>query len=229
MTVLVGLFAGALLIIGAGSAAIWWMYTTNSGLRFVVLLNSRLDTSVVVRDVAGSLRDGFTAGSLSVTGPTWSIHGTDVAVEPYELRWRQRAFDFERVSAGTVALDWVPSGAPAAPPVSLASPVDLRVRNLNVRELRLGARGETPLVIGDFAASMRVNGDEVLVERGTFQHGPSRVELSGRIDARSPFALRAEAQVTSTVREQGVTAQARASGTLLDAFVEINADSADAR
>ncbi|MGZ8993832.1 MAG: translocation/assembly module TamB domain-containing protein [Burkholderiaceae bacterium] len=35
--------------------------------------------------------------------------------------------------------------------------------------------------------------------------------------------------MTSTVREQGVTAQARASGTLLDAFVEINADSADAR
>ncbi len=229
VSALAGLFIGALFILGAGSAAIWWMYTTSSGLRFVVMLNSRLNTSVVVRDVEGSLRDGFTAGSLSVTGPTWSLQAADVAVEPYELRWRERAFDFERVSARTVAVDWVPSGAPAAPPLSLASPIDLRVRNLNVRELRLGARGETPRVIGDIAASMRVNADEILVERGAFQHGPSRIALNGRIDARSPFALRAEAEVTSTVRDQGVTAQARASGTLLDAFVEISADSAEAR
>ena len=229
ISVLGGLFIGALVIVGAGSAAIWWMYTTSSGLRFVVLLNSRLNTSLVVRDVAGSLRDGFTAGSLSVTGPTWSLQAADVAVEPYELRWRQRAFDLERVSAGSVAVDWVPSGAPAAPPVSLASPFDLRVRNLNVRELRLGARGETQRVIGDLAASLRVNADEILIERGAFQYGPSRVALNGRIDARSPFALRAEAEATSTVRDQGVTAQVRASGTLLDAFVEINADSAEAR
>ena len=161
VTALVSVFAGALLIIGAGSAAIWWMYTTSSGLRFVVLLNSRLSTLLIVREVSGSLRDGFTAGSLSVTGPTWSLQAADVAVEPYELRWRQRVFDFERVTASRVTVDWVPSGAPAAPPVSLASPFDLRVRNLNVRELRLGARGETPRVIGDLSASVRVNADEV--------------------------------------------------------------------
>ena len=229
VTVLAGLFAGALLIIGAGSAAIWWMYTTSSGLRIVLLLNSRLNTGIVVREVTGSLRDGFTAGSLSVTGPTWSMQAAGIAVEPYELRWRQRVFDFERVSARSVTVDWVPSDAPAAPPVSLASPFDLRVRNLTVSELRFGARGDTPRVIGSLAATVRVNADEILVESAAFQHGPSKVALSGRIDARSPFALRAEAQVTSTMREQGVTAQLRASGTLLDAFVEINADSADAR
>ena len=53
--------------------------------------------------------------------------------------------------------------------------------------------------------------------------------LNGRVDARSPFALRAEAQVTSTLRDHGVTANLRATGTLLDAFVEINADGTDAR
>ena len=229
INVLVGVFAGALLILVAGSAAIWWMYTTSSGLRFVVLLNSRLNTSLIVRDVSGSLRDGFTAGSLSVTGPTWSMNAADVAVEPNELRWRQRVFDFERVTARSVAIDWVPSGEPAAAPASLASPIDLRVRNLNVAELRFGARGDTPSVVGNIAADVRLNADEILVERAAFQHGPSRVTLSGRIDARSPFAVRAQAQVASTLREHGVTVQLSASATLLDAFVEINADSADAR
>ncbi|MDQ3189791.1 MAG: hypothetical protein M3Q28_12995, partial [Pseudomonadota bacterium] len=69
---LIGTLVGAAVVVLASGAAIWWMYTTSSGLRFVVLLNSRLNTLVVVRDVAGSLRDGFTAGQLSVTGPTWS-------------------------------------------------------------------------------------------------------------------------------------------------------------
>ena len=180
VTALVGVFAGALLILVVGSAAIWWMYTTSSGLRFVVLLNSRLNTSLSVRDVSGSLRDGFTAGSLSVTGPTWSLSAADVAVEPNELRWRQRVFDFERVSARAVAMDWIPSSEPAAPPESLASPIDLRVRNLNVGELQFGARGDTPSVVGNIAAGIRHNTDEILVEHGAFQHGPSRVTLSGR-------------------------------------------------
>ena len=229
VTAVVGMFAGVLLIVVASVAAIWWMYTTSSGLRFVALLNSRLNTSLVLRDVSGSLRDGFTAGSLSVNGPTWSLQASDVTVEPHELRWRQRAFDLERLAARTVSIDWVPSGQPAAPPASLASPVDLRVRNLTIGELRFGARGATPTVIDKIAAGARVNADEIVIELGEFQHGPSRVTVNGRVDARTPFALRAEAQVASTLRDHGVTANLRASGTLLDAFVEINADGTDAR
>ncbi len=218
-----------MLIIVASAAAIWWMYTTSSGLRFVVLLNSSLNTSLVVRDVSGSLRDGFTAGTLSLTGPTWSMQATDIAVEPYELRWRQRALDFERVAARTVSIDWVPSGEPAAPPASLAFPVDLRVRNLTIGELQFGERGGSPTIIGSIAASAHINADEIVIERGALQYGPSRVTLNGRIDARAPFGLQAEAKVVSTLREHEVSAHARASGTLLDAFVEINADGQDAR
>ncbi len=228
-TTLIGLVVGSLFIVVAGSAALWWMYTTSSGLRFVVLLNSRLNTSVVVSDVAGSLRDGFTAGSLSVSGPTWSLQAADIAVEPYELRWRQRIFDFERVTARTAALDWVPSSEAAQPPATLAMPIDLRVRNLNIGELRLGARGDTPRVVSSIAADIRLNADEILIERGAFQDGPSKVTVNSRIDARSPFALRADAQVASTLRDHGVTAKLRASGTLLDAFVEMEADGPDAR
>ncbi|MEO8187524.1 MAG: hypothetical protein ABI580_09210, partial [Burkholderiaceae bacterium] len=229
ITTLVGLFAGLLLICVGSGVALWWMYTTSSGLRFVVLMNSRLNTPVVVSDVSGSLRDGFTAGRLSVKGATWALQATDIAVEPYELRWRQRIFDFERVTARTATLDWIPSGEPAKPPLSLAPPIDLRVRNLNVAELRFGARGAAPRVLINIAADIRLNADVILVEQGAFQHGPSKVTVSGRIDARSPFALRAEAQAASTLRVHGVTAKLRASGTLLDAFVEVEADGADAR
>ena len=229
ITTLAGLLVGLLLICVGSGAALWWMYTTSSGLRFVVLMNSRLNTPVVVSDVSGSLRDGFTAGRLSVKGPTWSLQATDIAVEPYELRWRQRIFDFERVTARTAALDWIPTGEPAKPPLSLAPPIDLRVRNLNVSELRFGARGDPPRVLINIAADIRLNADAILVEQGALQHGPSKVTLSGRIDARSPFALHAEAEAVSTLREHSVTAKLRASGTLLDAFVELEADGADTR
>ena len=224
-----GIFVGALLITVAAAAAIWWMYTTSSGLQFVVLLNSRLNTSMVVRDVSGSLRDGFTAGHLSINGPTWSMQAAEIAVEPYELRWRRRVFDFERVSARSVTFDWIPSTEPAAAPASLGLPIDLRLRSLGIGELRFGARGATPRLVSNLLASARLNADELLVERASFQHGPSRVTLNGRVDARSPFALRAEAQVTSAVRDHDVAARLRASGTLLDAFVEIDADGPDAR
>ncbi|HZA96577.1 MAG TPA: translocation/assembly module TamB domain-containing protein [Burkholderiaceae bacterium] len=226
---LIGLFVGSLLIVVAVSAALWWMYTTPSGLRFVVLLNSRLNTSVVVGDVSGSLRDGFAAGTLSVKGPTWSLQATEIVVEPYELRWRQRLFDFERVGVRTATLDWVPSGEPAQPPQSLATPIDLRVRNLAIGELRFGERGNAQRAVNDIAADLRLNADAVLIERGALQYGPSQVALTARVDARSPFALRADAQITSTLLDHGVAAKVRASHTLLDAFVEIEADSSDAR
>lgn len=229
VTAVVGTLVGAVLIIVAACAVIWWMYTTSSGLQFIVLLNSRLNTPLLLRDVSGSLRDGFTAGTFSISGPTWSMQATEIAVEPYELRWRQRSFDFERIEARSITIDWVESGEPAAAPTSLAAPVDLRVRNLAIGELRFGKRGSTPTVVSNISSATRLNADEIVVERGAFQYGPSRVALTGRIDARSPFALRAEAQIASTLREHAVGANLRASGTLLNAFVELNSDGVDAR
>jgi hypothetical protein len=119
------------------------------------------------------------------------MNAADVAVEPNELRWRQRVFDFERVTARSVAIDWIPSSEPAAPPVSFASPIDLRVRNLNVGELRFGARGDTPSVVGNIAADVHLNADEILVDAALSRSEPRY--LNGRIDARRAFALRAEA------------------------------------
>ena len=226
---LIGTLVGALLIVLLSLAAVWWMYTTSSGLQFVVLLNSRLNTVLVVRDVSGSLRDGFTAGSLTIRGPTWSLRATDLTVEPHEVQLRQRMFDFQRVAAGTVTVDWVPGNEPAKAPDSLALPIDLQVRNLTISDLRFGERDAKPTVILDVAGAARMNANEIVVERAAFQHGPSRVTFSGRIDARSPFALSAQAQAVSTLREHGVSANLSASATLLDAFIEINADAADAR
>lgn len=226
---LAGFLIGTLLLVGAATTALWWMYTTSSGLQFVVLLNSRLNTALVLRDVTGSLRDGFTAGSLSVNAPTWSMRAAGVEVEPYQLRLRQRVFDFERIAVRSVVVDWVPSNEPAAPPASLAFPIDLRVRNLTVGELQTGERGKPPTVINSLTASVHLNAQEIMVERAALQNGPSQITLNGRIDARSPFALQAEAQIVSTLREHGVSANLRGSGTLLDALVQIDSDNADAR
>ena len=65
-------------------------------------------------------------------------------------------FDFERVTARTAALDWVPSSEAAKPPVTLAMPIDLRVRQLTIGELRFGARGDTPRVVSNMAAEIRL-------------------------------------------------------------------------
>ena len=171
-----------------GVGAIGGFIRRSVDLRFVVLLNSRLNTCWCSVMSSGSLRVDSLPAACPLPGRVF-LNAADIAVEPNELRWRQRVFDFERVTARSVAIDWIPSSEPAAAPASLASPIDLRVRNLNVGELRFGARGKTPSVVGTIVASLRYNADEILVEHSAFQHGPQgRVTLNGRIAARSPFA-----------------------------------------
>ena len=228
-SLLVGMVVGVLVIIAAAGATLWWMYTTSSGLQFVVLLNSRFNTALVVRDVSGSLRDGFAAGSLTLSAPTWSMQAADFTVEPFELRWRRRSFDFERIHARSIVISWTRSDQPATAPTSLAFPVDLRIRNLTISELRFGEHDRTPNVINNIAAAVRLNANESVIERGTLEHGPTRLALNGRVDARRPFGLRAEAQLTSTLRAHEVSANLSASGTLLDAFVQLDSNGADAR
>ena len=228
MRLLARILAVTVLLVGVAIAAIWWIYSTESGLRFVTAIAGRLSPSFVLRDVSGSIRDGFTASRLALSGPTWSLQATDIVVEPYELHWRRRAFDFERISARTVQVDWVPSDEPATVPQSLALPIDLRVRELSIGELQLGARDAAPTVINKVTGSARANADEIIVEHAALEYGPTRVMLSGRVDARAPFAMQAEARVTSTLQEQDVNARLRAGGTLLDTQVQVDAEGEEA-
>ena len=220
--------AAMLLLAGAGFAALWWVYTTESGLRFVAAAASKISPSFALRDAVGSVRDGFTASQLAMRGPTWSLQATDVLVDPYELRWYRRSFDFERVSAHTVAVDWVPEDKAAVPPVSLALPVGLRVRELTIGTLQFGKRGSAPRVLSSIAGALHLNADETVVERGEFQYDATRVTLNGRVDARAPFGIQAQAHVASTLLEHALDARVRASGTLLDAFIEVSAKGRDA-
>ena len=226
---LAGTLVGTLLIVVIGASTVWWMYTTSSGLRFALLLNARIGTALTLSDVSGSLRDGFIARSLALSGPTWSLQANDIAVEPRELKFRQRAFDFERVTARTVTVDWVRTDAPASPPTSLALPFDLRIRELAIGELRFGVRGAEPTNVTNLAAALRLNGEQIAIERGAFEHGKSRITLRAQVGAHSPFPLNAEAQATSNLRDHAVGANLSAGGTLLDALFKLNADGPDAR
>jgi translocation and assembly module TamB len=214
--------AALLLVAIAGTG--WWLASTTSGLRTVVALaGALLPQTIRTQDLQGSLREGFSAESIAIEASDWSVRVSGFAVEPRELRWSDRRIDLSRLSAQTLAIDWVSSDTPAATPPSLALPIDLRVRDASVRTLQIGARGSTPTVVSAIRASGRANAEGITVDRGEFQHGPTRVEFAGRIDAHEPFSLQADAKASTALREHAVGVFLRAGGTLQSILLDADA------
>lgn len=216
----------AALLLAALAGTGWWLASTTSGLRAVAaLVGAVLPPTVRAQGLQGSLREGFSAESIAIEAGDWSVRLTGFAVAPRELDWSGRRIDLSRISAQSLAIDWVASDAPATPPPSLALPFDLRVGDASVRTLQIGARGSAPTVVSAIRASGRANADAIIVERGEFQHGPARVELAGRIGAQAPFSLQVDAKASTALREHAVGVLLRVGGTLQSIVLDVDADS----
>jgi translocation and assembly module TamB len=216
----------ALLALALAAGAAGWIYATTSGLRAVVAVaGALLSPRISAHGLQGSLRSGFSAESFAIDARGWTVRATAVQIEPRELRWAGRSIDLERVVAQTVTIEWVASDAPASPLTSLALPVDLRLRAVSISTLQAGARGTQATTINGISFGGRMNGEAAAIERGEFQLGPARVAIAGRIDARPPFALQADSKIVSSLHEHDLGAQVRASGSLQEVQLEIDADS----
>jgi translocation and assembly module TamB len=228
-TSLIVVLVPALLALALVAGAAGWLYTTTGGLRAVVAIAGLLSPKISAHGLQGSLRSGFSAESLAIVAPDWTVRATGVEIEPRELRWAGHIIDLERVVAQTVSIEWVASDAPSGPPSSLALPVDLRLRAASISTLQAGARGAPPTVVKAITLSGRMNGETATIERGELQYGAARLAIAGRMDARPPFALQADSRIVSTLREHDVGAKVTAGGSLEDLRVEIDADSDETR
>jgi translocation and assembly module TamB len=218
-------------------AALWagsvWLTGTTGGLRTLAWTAKWFVPSLQIDGLAGSLDQGFTADRVSIDEPGWSMSATLLVVTPAEIRWRGRAVDLATLSARTVAVQWSEeedkARTPPEPPQSLGLPVDLRLRNATIGELRVGARGDEPLLVRDLRLQAEADKRSIRIEQASARYGATEVALNGAIQTSRPFPLSARADIRSMLLERPLQAAVEATGSLLDTTVSARSDSDSAR
>ena len=211
------------------SGVLWWMATTAPGLRLAAALVNAIVPGITLTGVDGSFTGGLRAASIVYARETWSLRIEDLVIEPRELTLWDRRIDVERVSARRVHIDWVSSGGPGTVPASLGLPFEYVVRQGNIHELALGARGAPALVFRriDLAGTMGPTGIDV--ERVSAEVDRTRISARGSIGALPPFATQAQARLEASARDRAVVADIAARGSLQQLTLDLRADDDAAR
>ncbi len=200
-----------------------WLLTTTSGLRMVARAVEQLTDGVVrIEGASGALQGGFTLARLTVTTPS-----TTVVAEELRAKWigfdlQPLRFEFDTLDAQRLAVRVRPPPQPStAPPPSIASPVAVAARQLNVAlfELETGPQASTTrLEARAVQGHVELDASGYVVHEGSFSFGPRdaplRAALSGDLRGARPFALNAKATVEATVSAQAVQADLTAGGSL---------------
>jgi translocation and assembly module TamB len=218
-------------------AALWagsvWLTSTTGGLRTLAWTAKWFVPSLQTDGLAGSINEGFTADRISVDEPSWSMSATALVVTPAEIRWRARAVDLATLSARTVTVQWNEeqdkASTPPEPPQSLALPLDLRLRDATIGELRFGARGDEPLLVRDLRLQAEADKRTIRIERASARYGATEAVLNGTIETTRPFPLAARADIRSTLLERPLQAAVEATGSLLETTVSARSESDSAR
>ncbi len=229
LTSLAAMLGPALLLLAGLAGILVWMATTTSGLRLAVVAVNALVPGVAITDVQGTLRDGLRFGSLNIVQPHWSLHVGGLELEPREWAPLSARVDLQRVAAQRVQVEWAPGEGPTVVPATLGVPVELTVRQLNVQELALGARGSHPVVLRDVDAAGRIGPQRYVVERASAAHDRTRLAGSGRLDALPPFDTSVDLKLSTELQGRAVTATVTARGPLRALQVGVNADDDAAR
>jgi len=212
--------------IAAGTA--WWIATTPAGLRAAAAVASAIVPGLDITGTEGSLARGFSVAKFSLTHSSSSIHIDELSLEPRHWSAWTGELDIERLAVQRVQVEWARSDAPSSPPTSLALPLDLIVRQGKVQELMLGARGAKPVVFRGIELSGRMDDQAIDIARIRGEFERTQLEANGRIEARSPFATRAEARLSTRVHERPVTADVSASGSLQQLALNVLSNDASA-
>jgi translocation and assembly module TamB len=221
----------AAVLVACAWLAIGWLTGTAAGLRALLWTASWVVPTLAASGVEGSLAGGFSIERLAADEPRWSLVATEVAVRPARLDWSRRSFDFERVSAATIAVAWSAGDErkTAQPPASLALPVELRLRDVAVGELAFGPRGAAPQRLRDVRLQGTADRVAIRIDRASARYGPTEAVVNGTLGTASPFPLAARAELRSVVLDKAVEAIVSADGSLHDLQVQATSDNAAGR
>jgi translocation and assembly module TamB len=203
-----------------------WIAQTDSGTRAALKLASALIPALTIEQVDGHLTGALRIGRLRVEAGTSTVTIEGLALEPRALQWRPARFEFARAAAQRVAVEWTPSKAPATPPASLATPVEVVVDALRIDTLAVGARGATPTVVRSIDASGSVGPQGIDVQRLTAALDRVQLTAAGQVAGAPPFATRANATLATETVGKPLTLRLAASGSLQDLAVTLAADDA---
>src|SRR4029453_10460131 len=124
----------------------WWIWTTTTGLRTAVLVVNTFVPGVAITQVDGTLADGFQVGKVVLRFGGTGVTIDDLAMQPKQWTPYSTRIDVERISARRVAIDWDSKPSSAPPPTPLGIPLEQTIRQGQIGELAIGARGAEPRI-----------------------------------------------------------------------------------
>lgn len=163
--------------------------------------------------LSGTLLTGMTARAVRVRLDGLQVEARDVAIEvdwPAVLRGRLVLARLAAASLDLAIERTAGEERPGSGPVLLPWPVG--VDALAVGGLRITAGGRAPVVIGELAASGRLEHGVLAVEALTLRRGPLELAASGTVGSAAPHAL--DVHLRWSLPETGVRGQGTLAGHL---------------
>ena len=205
-----------------------WTLYTQTGARFVLERMTRAaGEGVRYEGLEGSLGGTMRVKLIEVKRPGLYVRIEDFEMDSALIAAIGGRLTIHELRARLVEVRTASTGAAAQMPVSFAAPYAVRLEQGHVGELRLGALGasrDTDLVVRDIF--VRGDGDESHWQldeaRAGTEFGSGRV--SGRIDTRPPFNLKADAAFEGVAGGRPYKAAVAARGTLKDMEAKFDAE-----
>ena len=207
----------ALLLLATVLTGLMAWLTSGAGLRWLSEQPLQFGaTHVELEDVRGSLWSGLRIARLQVQSPK-----ADVDARELHLQWNPLALlrssgrvEIQHLSFARMDVTLPPGAAPGPPglPQSLTLPVALRVAQLDIGRLRVGAPGALQ-DFGALRASLDVDGGAARVQlHATTPWGQAQAGIT--LGLRRPFSLGGALQATLRLHKDTLSLAAQPSGSL---------------
>lgn len=213
----------------------WWLLKTTSGASFALNYAIKLaGDGVKYEGVEGAIGGPLRIKKVEVTRPEMYVRVDDFVMDASPLQPLRGLLHVFQLSAGSIEVRTVDTGAAAKLPVSFAPPYAIRLDEGRVGTLRLGVltpeaaaekdparkralmdrSRDTDLVLKDIY--LQGEGDQrewrLAQLRGETAYG--KASLAGRVESTSPFAIDVKAALEGVAAERNYKATVAAKGTL---------------
>lgn len=208
---------GVLVMALAIAALFAWLTRSTSGIDALIAnINRYTPVQIEARQTFGALNREFGAEFVRVRAGSTTVEIAKLRAQLRDYRVQPLRLDFTHLQAEHLRVVVRPSATPDGGPTQhIGAPLDVSADRLEVDRFDC-CREQTQFTLTDIRTRAAIGPWGYFVENGRLAHGLRKGTLSGRVDAQRPFAIEAQGTLAASLRDQPITAQVTASGSLVD-------------
>ncbi len=199
------------------SLLVVWMLVQTAFVRFALDRAAQAsDGRFSFEGVEGTLFEGVRIGALAWNDP--APGGVTARLQDLHLRWRplsllDRELDLSYLAARSIDIRTRASAEPAALPESLALPIALRLRDLQVATLRVQVEDAQPIELVGIELQARYAPGSYRIERLRIDSQWGELQLFGKLGDAAPFEVSAGAMAEARWHEDSGSGSSGGTGT----------------